>query len=487
MLDHEQEIRFAAARRRAIARDFYRLNAQQQEAVLTTQGPLLLLAGAGSGKTTVLIHRVANLIKYGRGSDSEEVPAFVTPEDLDFLEHYAATGQGDRDRQVRLCSLDPAAPWTILAITFTNKAAGELKDRLAALLGPEANDVWASTFHSACVRILRRDIEKLGFASSFTIYDSDDSKRAAKECIKRLGYDEKMIPVKSVLSEISRAKDELITPAEFIATSQADIRLKKIGEVYEEYQKFLKAADAMDFDDLIVNMVKLLRTNKETREYYQNRFKYIMVDEYQDKKQAQDVLTALLAVGGVLPAAEYRLLALLPGLLPRVPAANRFAQVFLSLLLPLLFLIALSEDWSTSTEQQTAPAKGRSALAWAATAVPCLVLIAFFAGWLPAYPTAIATGSMEPEIQIGDMVVMARWGLGDIQPGDVIAVERQGRTIVHRVVEVRQEAGETRYITQGDANNAPDDEPAAQSQVEGRMIGLVPAVGRISLWLHTDG
>lgn len=199
------------------------------------------------------------------------------------------------------------------------------------------------------------------------------------------------------------------------------------------------------------------------------------------------LLTALLAVGGVLPAAEYRLLALLPGLLSRVPAANRFAQVFLSLLLPLLFLIALSEDWSTSTEQQTAPAKGRSALAWAATAVPCLVLIAFFAGWLPAYPTAIATGSMEPEIQIGDMVVMARWGLGDIQPGDVIAVERQGRTIVHRVVEVRQEAGETRYITQGDANNAPDDEPATQSQVEGRMIGLVPAVGRISLWLHTDG
>ena len=196
---------------------------------------------------------------------------------------------------------------------------------------------------------------------------------------------------------------------------------------------------------------------------------------------------ALLAVGGVLPAAEYRLLALLPGLLPRVPAANRFAQVFLSLLLPLLFLIALSEDWSTSTEPQTAPAKGRSALAWAATALPCLVLIAFFAGWLPAYPTAIATGSMEPEIQIGDMVVMARWGLGDIQPGDVIAVERQGRTIVHRVVEVRQEAGETLYIPQGDANNAPDEEPAAQSQVEGRMIGLVPAVGRISLWFHTSG
>lgn len=199
------------------------------------------------------------------------------------------------------------------------------------------------------------------------------------------------------------------------------------------------------------------------------------------------LLTALLAVGGMLPAVEYRLLALLPGLLPRVPAANRFAQVFLSLLLPLLFLIAISEDWSVPAEQQETPAKGRRALAWAATALPCLALIAFFAGWLPAYPTAIATGSMEPEIQIGDMVVMARWGLADIQPGDVIAVEQQGRTIVHRVVEVRQETGEPLYVTQGDANNAPDEELAAQSQVEGRMIGLVPALGRISLWFHTGG
>ena len=199
------------------------------------------------------------------------------------------------------------------------------------------------------------------------------------------------------------------------------------------------------------------------------------------------LLTTLLAVGGMLPAVEYRLLALLPGLLPRVPAANRFAQVFLSLLLPLLFLIAISEDWSAPAAQQETPTQGRRALAWAATALPCLALIAFFAGWLPAYPTAIATGSMEPEIQIGDMVMMARWGLADIQPGDVIALERQGRTIVHRVVEVRQEAGEPLYVTQGDANNAPDEEPAAQSQVEGRMIGLVPALGRISLWFHTGG
>ena len=151
MLNHDQELRFARARRDAIARDFTRLNPEQQRAVLTTEGPLLLLAGAGSGKTTVLINRIANLMRYGRGSDSPEVPGWVTGEDLAFLEAYAASQEQpapeDKERQERLCALDPAAPWTILAITFTNKAAGELKERLARMLGPSAEDVWASTFH----------------------------------------------------------------------------------------------------------------------------------------------------------------------------------------------------------------------------------------------------------------------------------------------------------------------------------------------------
>ena len=175
MLDQEQKLRFAKARRGAIAREFAHLNPEQQRAVLATEGPLLLLAGAGSGKTTVLIQRVYNLLTYGRGSDSEEVPAWATEEDLQFLESFPARPtEEDVRRARRLCALDAPKPWEIIAITFTNKTAGELKDRLAARLGPEANDIWASTFHSACVRILRRDIEKLGFSSSFTIYDTDD-------------------------------------------------------------------------------------------------------------------------------------------------------------------------------------------------------------------------------------------------------------------------------------------------------------------------
>ena len=190
MLTHEQEIRFVKARRAAIARDFMRLNPEQRQAVLATQGPVLLLAGAGSGKTTVLISRIANLMRYGNGSDSPVVPVHVTEDDLLFLEEYAANGQGDKLRQESLCTLDPAVPWSILAITFTNKAAGELKERLSLMLGPSAEDVWASTFHSACVRILRRDIEKLGFAKSFTIYDTDDSLRVIKEILKAQGLDD---------------------------------------------------------------------------------------------------------------------------------------------------------------------------------------------------------------------------------------------------------------------------------------------------------
>ena len=302
MLDHEQEIRFAAARRQAIARDFYRLNNQQQEAVLTTQGPLLLLAGAGSGKTTVLINRIANLMRYGRGSDSPEVPQWVTPDDLAFLEGCAQgteLSQEDRERRERLCCLDPAQPWTILAITFTNKAAGELKDRLTRMLGPAGEDVWASTFHSACVRILRRDIEKLGFASSFTIYDSDDSLRVIKESMKHLNMDDKQFPPRSVLGYISRAKDAMLLADEYLAQCKAsgDFRLTKIANIYMEYQRRLWEANALDFDDIILHTVRLLQQFEDVREYYQKKFRYVLIDEYQDTNHLQYLLASLLAGG----------------------------------------------------------------------------------------------------------------------------------------------------------------------------------------------
>lgn len=230
------------------------LNEMQQLAVDTTEGPLLILAGAGSGKTTVLVNRVEHII-----------------------------------------SSRLATPWQVLAITFTNKAAGELRERLVSAIGDEANDIWAYTFHSCCSRILRRFGERIGYTNHFTIYDTDDSRRVMKQCQKQLGIEDKLINHKSILAEISRAKDSLISPDEYKQTSQNDFRKSKIAECYEMYQKELKKSDAMDFDDIIFNTVKLLEENEDVRDLYQTQFKYVMVDEYQDTNHAQYVLTSLLA------------------------------------------------------------------------------------------------------------------------------------------------------------------------------------------------
>lgn len=230
------------------------LNEMQQLAVDTTEGPLLILAGAGSGKTTVLVNRVEHII-----------------------------------------SSHLATPWQVLAITFTNKAAGELRERLVSAIGEEANDIWAYTFHSCCSRILRRFGEKIGYTNHFTIYDTDDSRRVMKQCQKQLGIEDKLINHKSILAEISRAKDSLISPEEYKQTAQNDFRKSKIAECYELYQVQLKKSDAMDFDDIIFNTVKLLEENEDIRNLYQTQFKYVMVDEYQDTNHAQYVLTSLLA------------------------------------------------------------------------------------------------------------------------------------------------------------------------------------------------
>ncbi len=292
--------RYIAARQAVIARDFLRLNPMQRQAAMTTEGPLLLLAGAGSGKTTVLIQRIYNLLTYGRGSDSDFVPESATEEDLAFLEGYPNKPDAlERDRARRLCAVDVPRPWEIIAITFTNKAAGELKDRLAARLGPMANDVWASTFHSACVRILRRDIDRIGFDKSFTIYDTDDSKRVIKDILKEQNLDEKAFPPKSVLSIISSAKDQYDTPGEFSKKYQSenDWKLSRVAKVYEAYEKKLRSANALDFDDIIFHTVTLLRQEPEVLAYYQDKFRYVLVDEYQDTNHLQYLLTSLLAGG----------------------------------------------------------------------------------------------------------------------------------------------------------------------------------------------
>ncbi len=300
MLTREEELRFCRARRAAIELDLPNLNPEQRKAVLATEGPLLLLAGAGSGKTTVLIHRIANLVKYGRGSDSDEVPDWVGPEELAFLEGYVqAPNPARKQEQERLCRLEAAAPWSIIAITFTNKAAGELKERLARMLGPQANDVWASTFHSACVRILRRDIERLGFGSAFTIYDTADSERVVKDILKEFNLDDKAFPPKSILGYISRAKDAMKLGADYLAECEkaGDFRLVKIAKVYVEYERRLRDANALDFDDIILDTVRLLQNFDDVREYYQKKFHYVLIDEYQDTNNLQYQLASLLAGG----------------------------------------------------------------------------------------------------------------------------------------------------------------------------------------------
>lgn len=294
-MDKALQERYLSLRKQLIEKQFQRMNPEQLDAVVHTDGPMLILAGAGSGKTTVLINRILYMIAYGNAYLSEQVPDFVCAQDLQFLEDCLQDRQEDPQRLQELLADRPVKPWNILAITFTNKAANELKDRLAVALGEQAREVGAWTFHSCCVRILRRYADRLGYDKGFAIYDAQDTLHVVKDAMKKLRVDEKTFPPKSVLGQISSAKDKLWDPKALLERYASDYRMGQIAKIYEEYQKRLKANNAMDFDDLIVQTVRLLREQPDVLDYYQRRFRYIMVDEYQDTNCAQYELVSLLA------------------------------------------------------------------------------------------------------------------------------------------------------------------------------------------------
>ena len=289
--------RYLKIKRELFDKAYGSLNPEQRRAVFTVKAPLLVLAGAGSGKTTVLVKRIAYIIKYGNAYYSDYVPENISETQIESLEQALDFPEKELEYILPEFISHPCPPWKVLAITFTNKAANEIKARLSSAFDDPsiANDIWAGTFHSICMRILRANCELIGYKKEFTIYDTDDAKKTVAACMKELNIDEKTLPLKSVMNAISRAKDRLKTADMFIAEAGNDYRLGHIGRIYERYQDKLVAANAMDFDDIIVNTVKLFRTRPEILEHYSQRFEYVCVDEYQDTNEAQFVLTALLA------------------------------------------------------------------------------------------------------------------------------------------------------------------------------------------------
>lgn len=272
-----------------------KLNKEQCRAVFTLKGPLLVLAGAGSGKTTVLVNRIAYLIKYGNAYFSEYVPDTVSEETVIALREAEKLSTSDIEEILPEFITEPCPPWSVLAITFTNKAANEMKSRLGAVFGDKSitDSIWAGTFHSVCLRILRKYGDRLGYSDGFSIYDTDDSKRMIIQCMRELDIDEKKLSPKVVASAISRAKDKLLVAEEFEVSH--DPRSRDIQKIYSLYTKRMMANNAVDFDDIIMQTVTLLNNHADVREYYQNKFRYVLVDEYQDTNYAQFVLTEILA------------------------------------------------------------------------------------------------------------------------------------------------------------------------------------------------
>ena len=291
--------RYLAAKRALFDKVYGDLNAMQRQAVFTTEGPLLVLAGAGSGKTTVLVRRIAFIIRYGNAYFTDEVPGNLTEENVSDLEHAVHLSVPEIEQILPEFITNPCPPYRMLAITFTNKAAGEIKNRLVAQFADEtlAKDIWSGTFHSVCMRILRTYGDRIGFGSGFTIYDTDDTKKAIVGVMKNLKIDEKQFPPKAVMTAISHAKDRLQTAEDFEIEAGADFRLSRIAAVYKGYEAALRASNAMDFDDIIMNTVTLLREHADVRTYYQRKFKYVCIDEYQDTNIAQFQLAALLSGG----------------------------------------------------------------------------------------------------------------------------------------------------------------------------------------------
>ncbi len=292
------KLRFLAVKKRIIERAYERFNERQREAIFADDGQVLILAGAGSGKTSVIVNRIAFLLSFGTIYHEEKLPQGLSEFDVDLIEIYAENPSEEYEGTVmNLIGARPVRPYQILAVTFTNKAARELKERIVKICGSRGEDVNAGTFHSLCLRILRSEISVLDYTSDFTIYDTDDSKKVIRECIKTLRLDEKKFNPGMVLSLMGRAKDGLQSAVEFAKDVEGDEYMSAVAKIYKRYAATLKAANALDFDDLIYNTVKLLRENPQIAEKYQKRYRYVLIDEYQDTNKAQFMLTELLAGG----------------------------------------------------------------------------------------------------------------------------------------------------------------------------------------------